>query len=80
MHQTIQRDWFENEVRACSFAMWVAGGSEDGHSEEHWMRAARQIEERCRAALDGTDPQFAPAHLTISTPPIRRIADRTGHE
>ena len=77
MDQATIRDWFENEVRARSYAMWVAGGREDGHSDEHWMRAANDIEARCRAAFDGTDTLFAPAHLTISTPPIRSIATRT---
>lgn len=80
MLHAIHTDWFEKEVRARSHAMWEAEGCRDGHSEEHWMRATKDIEERCRAALEGTNPHFAPPHLTISTPPIRRVAGETCRE
>jgi hypothetical protein len=44
------------------------------------MRAVREIENACRAALEGTDAGFAPPQPTISQPPIRHEAGETDYE
>jgi hypothetical protein len=76
----IETNWFENEVRARSHAIWESEGHRDGFSEENWMRAARDIEDRCRAALEGTDMHFAPPHPMISTLPVRQVTRHTAIE
>jgi hypothetical protein len=68
----MEADWFEKEVRARSHAIWEAEGHKDGCSEEHWMRAVKEIEDACRAAQEGANADFAPPHLTISQLPIRQ--------
>ncbi len=80
MFDAMQPDWFENEVRARSHAIWEAEGHKDGHSEEHCMRAAKEIEDACRAAQEGTNADFAPPQPTVSQPPIRHAEGETQSE
>ncbi len=80
MQRLAQRDWFEEEVRARSHAIWEAEGHKDGHCEEHWMQATKEIEERCRDALEGINTHITPPHFTISTPPVMLVADETCRE
>lgn len=80
MPDAIQPDWFEKEVRARSHAIWEAEGHKDGYSEEHWMRAAREIEDACRSATEGTNPLFTPPHPILSQQPIRLEEGETSSE
>jgi hypothetical protein len=80
MDHPIQPDWFEEEVRARSHAIWESEGCKDGYAEEHWMRAAKEIESAVHAALEGTDAGFAPPQPTISQPPLRREVGETDDE
>ena len=71
MSHTTPRDWFEREVRLRSHAVWEREGREDGRADDNWARAAKEIDEECRAATAGTNTRFAPPHLAISMLPTR---------
>ena len=71
MSHTTQPDWFEKEVRVRSHSVWEREGHKDGRAEDNWARAAKEIEDECRAAAAGTNPRFTPPHLTISKLPTR---------
>ena len=40
----------------------------------------KEIEDACRAALEGTNADFAPPHLTVSQQPIRHVDGETSSE
>jgi hypothetical protein len=66
MSHTTHPDWFEKEVRVRSHSIWEREGCNDGRDAANWARAAKEIEDECRAAAEGTNAYFTPPHLTIS--------------
>lgn len=71
MSHTTHPDWLEQEVRVRSHSVWEREGRQDGHAADNWARAAREIDDECRAAAAGTNAHFTPPHLIISSPPTR---------
>lgn len=71
MSHTTHRDWLDQEIRLRSHSVWEREGCIDGRAEDHWARAAQEIDDECKAAAAGTNAHFTPPHVTISTLPTR---------
>ncbi len=62
----------QSRISARSYAIWEREGCQDGHSEEYWDRARREIEaEMLDEAIEGNSPEIAMPQLRISQRPVR---------
>lgn len=71
MSHPTRPDWLEREVRTRSHSVWEREGRKDGRAEDNWARAAKEIDDECRAAIAGTNARFTPPHIIISQLPTR---------
>ena len=73
------------KVRERAYGLWVAGGHQDGRSDEHWAQAEREIdaEERpaelktsaaVKAAAGGAAPEKAPARPAVPAGAVKPAA------
>jgi len=67
---------FEDWIRARSYGIWEREGRIDGHAEEHWLRAEKEIEAEWQAAMKGENIRFVPPRPAITTPPVHRVSGR----
>jgi hypothetical protein len=49
----------QTRIEQRAYALWQAEGQPDGRHEEHWQRAAREIETEETAGIAGTAPRAA---------------------
>ena len=70
----------EEAIRQRSYEIWLNEGKPEGRAVEHWLRAARELEEELQPQASRIRPHRAApvvmARIPISRPPQRTIAVR----
>jgi hypothetical protein len=74
MPHEIRLNLSEKEVRVRSYLIWERKGRQDGHADEYWRQAEKELDGEWRAALEGKTTRFVLPRLTISKPPIRHVS------
>ena len=62
-------------IQVRSYQLWERDGRQEGRSDEYWLRAEREIEAECRAAIDGEKTDLVLPLPRISRRPVRYTAE-----
>lgn len=67
----------EEDIRLRSYQIWEREGHPAGCAQEHWDRAKIELEaEMQQASIAGLTTDIVLPRLSVSTPPVRIIADK----
>ncbi len=64
----------EKQIRIRSYLLWEREGRRNGHADEYWRKAQKELESECRSALEGKSARFVLPRLAISKRPVRHIS------